>query len=193
MDEDGSGTAEISTGNRPLLMGCGLVMILVAAAAAVLPFVRLMPGAAVVGWLLLIAGAIELAAARASHIKGLEGAWRTAGAITILAGLLFVLNPLSKLVPLSYIVMAWLFVRSAVLLGAAIRTRASRKIWIMFSGTADLLLALMLLVGLPIATLVSGLFGATVELVAGFALVLAASFAVTGAAFFGTADAEPRV
>lgn len=179
-------------GNRRLFAACGFAMLALAAASALLPFVTRMPGAAFVGWLLLFAGLIEIAAARASHIKGMEGAWRIAGGITLLAGLLFILNPLARLVPVSTIVMAWLFLRSFILLSAAARVRARRRIWILFSGTADLLLALMLLVGLPIATLIAGLFGPTVELVAGFALILAASFVVTGAAFIATAGAEPH-
>ena len=62
--------------------------------------------------------------------------------------------------------------------------------WIAISGLADLLLAIILIVGLPLAALVNGLFGPTPEIVsAHFAWIFAASFLVTGISLIS----EPRL
>ncbi len=52
--------------------------------------------------------------------------------------------------------------------------------WTGLSAGMDFLLAALLIAGLSISTLVISIFGPTAELVASFAWVLAASFAVNG-------------
>jgi hypothetical protein len=49
-----------------------------------------------------------------------------------------------------------------------------------YAAASDAILFLILVVGLPVVTLISALFGPTPELVSSFALILAVSFLVTG-------------
>jgi predicted membrane channel-forming protein YqfA (hemolysin III family) len=56
----------------------------------------------------------------------------------------------------------------------------SVRSWTALSAGMDFLLAMVLIAGLSISTIVISLFGPTPELVASFAWVLAASFVVNG-------------
>jgi hypothetical protein len=74
----------------------------------------------------------------------------------------------------------WLLVRSIILAIGSRETRGSVRSWTALSAGMDFLLALLLIAGLSISTIVISLFGPTPELVASFAWVLAASFVVNG-------------
>jgi hypothetical protein len=58
------------------------------------------------------------------------------------------------------------------------------------SAGMDLLLAMLLMAGLSIAALVVSLFGPTPQLIASFAWILAASFAVNGMMLLEVASCE---
>jgi uncharacterized membrane protein HdeD (DUF308 family) len=165
-------------------------MILLGTCALLLPALRFGHGA-LVGWLLLLGGLVELFAASARHTQARDAAM-IAGGITTLAGILFLIDPLIGLYPVSNVVIIWLVARAAVLLTGASKTRGQLRFWAMFSGIADLLLGLILLLGLPLAAFVISLFGPTEEMVASFAYVFAASFLVTGIALLALAAAERR-
>ena len=62
--------------------------------------------------------------------------------------------------------------------------------WTGLSAITDLVLALILIVGIPIAALVLGLFGATPQLVASFAWILALSFIADGLMLLEVAGAR---
>ena len=174
---------------RPSLMtGAAVMIILLAACAAALPLLHLPSGGAV-GWLLLAAGVTELVAGAARHAEGRLPPM-VAGAATTIAGLLFIVDPLIGLFPVSYVVTGWLFVRGAILLASRFHAGTRLKIWALFAGLADLTLALMLAFGLPIIGLVSGLFGATPEMLTAFAIMLAVSFLITGLSLLALAAFE---
>ena len=65
------------------------------------------------------------------------------------------------------------------LIFAARLERGSVRGWTALSAATDLVLALVLVVGLSIATLIVTLFGATSQMIASFAWVLALSFIAT--------------
>ncbi|WP_114952448.1 DUF308 domain-containing protein [Sphingosinicella terrae] len=180
-----------SGGRRAVILAAALLTLLLGLAALVLPVAKDLPGGTLVGWLLLIAGLAELAAAAARRPDPARSAALAAGAVTALDGLLFVLNPYIAFVPLSWLVTTWLLLRGTLQLVGGLRSREPRvRAWTLFSGGADLLLGLLLLLGLPVAMLVTGLFGPTREIVASFALVLAASFFVTGGALVAIGRAQ---
>ena len=62
--------------------------------------------------------------------------------------------------------------------------------WTLLSAAMDLALAVVLLMGLSIASLVVTLFGPTEPVVAGFAWIFALSFVVTGAMLLEIASCE---
>jgi uncharacterized membrane protein HdeD (DUF308 family) len=166
-------------GTRLTLAGAATLVL--ALAALSLPLTaEWWPGAASVGWLLLLAGLVELLAGAARPPGEPRRLAMLTGAVTLLAGLLFALDVYMPFMTAAYIVMAWLFVRGALLLRLAACPDGPAPTLVRIAGFADLLLALVLLVGVPVSALVVVLFGPTPELVASFALVFAASFLVTG-------------
>jgi len=171
-----------------VIRSAGVLIILLALGAALLPMERGLPGRLVVGWLLVAAGLVELAAAMARRIHRPSAA--VAGAATVLAGLRLVLDPNAGFFPVLNLVILWLVVRSAALAFAASRCRDPLQSWFVLSAATDFLLAVLLLSGLPIAVIVAGLFGVTSEIVATFAWVLAISFVATGIMLIAVAPGE---
>ncbi|QIK78493.1 hypothetical protein G7077_05835 [Sphingomonas piscis] len=171
-----------------LITAAAVLIIILAAGAALLPLADAVPGANVVGTLLLTAGIIELLAGtqrRSSRIPCM-----IAGGVTAVAGLLLVLNPVTHIFPRSYLIVAWLILRSLILAVVSTRTGGSVRLWTIVSAATDLALAFILLAGISIATLIVGLFGPTPEVIASFAWILALSFLVTGLWLLETASCE---
>ena len=113
-----------------------------------------------------------------------------AGGVTALAGLLFILRPTIHFFPTVTVVIAWLFIRSMILIYASRHSHGSVRTWMGLSAGMDFLLAVLLIAGLSIATIVISIFGPTPQLIASFAWVLAASFAVTGSLLLEVASCE---
>jgi hypothetical protein len=103
-----------------------------------------------------------------------------AGIVTALAGVLFIMNPETHLFPRVWPIIGWLLLRSLILAAATLETGGPVRLWTAFSAGMDFLLAVLLIAGLSLATLVITVFGPTRELIATFAWILAASFAVNG-------------
>ena len=155
----------------------GIVIILLGAAAALLPAGKTI-SSDMIGGLLIAAGLIETVAG--SLRLGTRQFVMAAGVVTALAGLLFVMNPETHLFPRVWPIIGWLLIRSLVLAAATIETNGTVRLWTAFSSGMDFLLAVLLIAGLSLATLVVTVFGPTRELIASFAWILAASFAVNG-------------
>jgi len=160
------------------IAAAGWFVLLLSAGSALLPFVHPGRGASIIGALLVLAGATEVFAGSLRHQTRFLA--MLAGAVTLLAGLLFATEPATGLLSAATIITAWLFVRSLILFIAAKLEHGSVCQWSAYSAIMDLILALLLLVGLSIAALVYTLFGPTSPLIASFAWILALSFVVTG-------------
>lgn len=168
----------------------GWLIILLSAGSALLPLADRAVGAMVVGWLLVAAGLVEMFAGTLRHETRLLA--MLAGAVTTLAGLLFLLDPVTQFLRTVTIIIGWLLLRSLILLLTSLRAHGSVRMWLGLSAATDFVLGLMLLVGLSIATLVTALFGPTPTLVASFAWVLALSFVVTGTMLLEVASCERK-
>jgi uncharacterized membrane protein HdeD (DUF308 family) len=167
----------------------GIVIMLLGAGAALLPTEQGV-SSDMIGAMLIAAGLVEVVAGSLrGEVRPLAMA---AGAVTALAGLVFVINPETGLFPSVTPVIAWLIVRSVILAIAAKRTAGSVRTWMALSAGMDLLLAVVLVTGLSIATIVVMLFGPTAPLIASFAWVLAASFVVNGLLQLEVASCERR-
>lgn len=173
---------------KHFIRGAGVVIILLALGAALLPLERGLPGRLVVGSLLLAAGIVELGAALARRMHRPSAS--VAGAATVVAGLRLVADPDAGFFEVLNLVILWLIVRSAALTFAAIRSREPLQSWFVLSAATDFLLAVLLLAGLPVTLIVAGLFGPTSEIIATFAWVLAISFIATGALLIAAAPIE---
>jgi hypothetical protein len=165
----------------------GILVILLGAAAAVLPAGKTI-SSDMIGGLLIAGGLIEIVA---GSLRQLVRAYvMAAGAVTALAGLLFVMNPETHFFPRVWPIIGWLVIRSLILAGAATETRGRVRLWTAFSAGMDFLLAVLLVAGLSITTIVIDIFGPTRELIASFAWILAASFAVNGLMLLEVASCE---
>jgi hypothetical protein len=155
----------------------GVAIILLSAGAALLPAGKSI-SSDMIGALLIAAGLIELVAG--SLRREVRPFAMAAGAVTALAGLLFILNPETHFFPTVVPIIGWLLVRSLILIVASREAGGSVRTWTALSSGMDFLLAVLLAAGLSISTMVVSLFGPTPELVASFAWVLAGSFVVNG-------------
>lgn len=155
----------------------GWFILLLSAGSALLPLYGKTHSSVIIGTLLVLAGLAELVAGRLRHrARRLS---MLAAALTILAGILFATESSTRFLSTLTIVAGWLLCRSVVLMLAARVESGSVRTWTGLAALTDLVLALILAVGLSIATLIVSLFGATPPMIASFAWVLAASFIAT--------------
>lgn len=165
----------------------GLAIILLAAGAGLLPAGKRI-SADMIGGLLVAAGLIEtVAGSLRNEVRPFAMA---AGAVTCIAGLLFIVNPETRFFPMVTPVIAWLLLRSVILAIASRGADGSVRIWTGLSAGMDFMLGVLLIAGLSISTLVVSVFGPTPELVASFAWILAASFVVNGLLLLEVASCE---
>jgi len=155
----------------------GIAIILLGIGAALLPAGKTI-SSDMIGALLIAAGLIEMVAG--SLRRSVRPLAMAAGGVTALAGLLFIINPETHFFPTVTPVIAWLLIRSLILAVGSSEAGGSVRMWTALSAGMDFLLAVLLIAGLSISTIVISVFGPTRELVATFAWVLAASFIVNG-------------
>lgn len=155
----------------------GIAIILLGIGAALLPAGKTI-SSDMIGGLLIAAGLIEMVAG--SLRRSVRPLAMAAGGVTALAGLLFIINPETHFFPTVTPVIAWLLIRSLILAVGSSEAGGSVRMWTALSAGMDFLLAVLLIAGLSISTIVVSVFGPTPELVATFAWVLAASFIVNG-------------
>jgi uncharacterized membrane protein len=155
----------------------GIAIILLSIGAAFLPAGKRI-SSDMIGALLIAAGLIELTAGALR--RAVRPFAMAAGGITAAAGFLFVLDHETHFFPRVVPIIAWLFIRSLILLVGSRESAGSVRTWTALSAGMDFLLAVLLAAGLSISTIIVSLFGPTPELVASFAWVLAASFVVNG-------------
>jgi uncharacterized membrane protein HdeD (DUF308 family) len=180
--------ADLSDRGRALgIRAAGLAIIALGAGAALLPAADTI-SSDMIGGLLVAAGLVETVAG--SLRREIKPFAMAAGAVTALAGLLFIINPETQFFPMVTPIIGWLVIRSLILAVAGTRLRGSVRTWIAISGGLDFLLAVLLFAGLSIATIVVSLFGPTPQLIASFAWVLAASFVVNGLLLLEVASCE---
>ena len=171
-------TATDLAGRAKWIGGAGWLILLMSAGSALLPMVDRVRGGTIIGTLLIAAGLIEVFAGSLRHET--RKLAMLAGAVTAVAGLLFLTEERTGFLSTLSIIAAWLVLRGIILGFAATLEHGSVRIWTGLSAAMDLALALILVIGLSIANLVVTLFGATPMLIASFAWVLALSFAING-------------
>jgi uncharacterized membrane protein HdeD (DUF308 family) len=165
----------------------GIAIILLSAGAALLPAGKRI-SSDMIGGLLIAAGLIEaVAGSLRSEVRPYA---MIAGGVTALAGLLFVINPQTHFFPTVTLIVAWLLIRSIVLAVAATELRGGARTWTALSAGMDFLLAVLLIAGLSITTIVVSIFGPTRPLIASFAWFVAASFIVNGLLLLEIASCE---
>ena len=130
----------------------GVILIILGLLAVLAPFVAGVATTLFIGWLFLFAGVAGLIFTYKE--RAAPGFWWAllSSAVAVLAGLSLLANPLVGLFSLTVVLIAYFLVDGilTILLGLEYRRDLSdRWIWVVFSGVIDLVLAAILISGLP--------------------------------------------
>lgn len=174
-----------------LIRLAGVLIMLLAAGAALLPMAQHIPGRTVVGLMLIAAGAIELVAV-AARTHGHRIGQGLAAVASVIAGLRLVLDDGANFFTVLNLVILWLVIRAGALFVSGLKSHRPLCNWTFFAAAVDFFMAVVLLGGLPVAVLIYGLFGQTGEIVATFAWIVAASFVATGLLLVAAAPQQAR-
>jgi uncharacterized membrane protein HdeD (DUF308 family) len=155
----------------------GVIEIIIGILAILAPFAATLATTIFFGWLFLIGGVVGVI----SVIRDREapGFWANLALAVLCAvlGIMFLVNPLSGAVTLTWI-MATFFILSGVFNFAIARsfTASTGRFWlVVISGIIDIALALMLIIGLPMTAIWAiGLFVGISFLTSGFSVLFAA-------------------
>ncbi len=130
----------------------GIVLVVLGAAAIIIPPLAGLAATIYIGWVFVIAGAVGLWAT--TRTRGAPGfGWAMLSAIlAIAAGLLLLWNPVQGLFTLTYVMIAFFVIDGAAMIFLSIAHRrelSGRWEWILFNGIIDLILAAIILSGYP--------------------------------------------
>lgn len=130
----------------------GILLVVLGGAAIVLPIVAGLAATVFLGWVFLISGILGLVATfRARHAPGFG--WAIASAIAaLIAGGLLLWNPLQGLVTLTFVLTAFFIVDGIFIIVLAISHRrelSGKWEWMLINGIIDLILAGIIISGLP--------------------------------------------
>jgi len=152
-----------------------VVLLLLGVAALVAPFLASLTITFLIGWVLIVSGALGLATAFAGHQHFHRG-WSLASAIiALVAGLLLLIFPLVGIITAAIVIGAYLLVDGVSLIGLALARRKrglSGWPWLLASGGLDIVLALFILsLGAAGSSILIGIIIGVDLIVAGLALL----------------------
>jgi len=141
------------------LLWVGLAMAVVGAAAIVFPMVSTLVATALVGWVFLFSGILMLAGAFGIHGTGPFFGALLIGLLTALAGGFLLFNPLAGALALTILIGVIFLVQGAYELAFAFEMRpATGWVWMLISALASIVLAAVIVAGLPgISTVALGI------------------------------------
>lgn len=130
----------------------GVVLLILGMLAIVVPPLATLGITIVIGWLLLVSGVVGLYMTFAT--RGLPGFWWSlvSGLLGVVAGLVLLAWPVSGAVSLTLVLTAFFIVEGIASIMYALehkRQLSGRWGWMLFSGVVDLVLAAIILAGLP--------------------------------------------
>ncbi len=130
----------------------GLVLIVLGAGAIIVPPLAGVVATVVLGWILLLAGAVgTVATLRTSGAPGF-GWSLLSGLLAIAAGAVLLWSPLQGLISLTYVLIAFFVVDGVAMIFLALAHRrelSGRWEWMMLNGAMDLVLAAIIVAGWP--------------------------------------------
>jgi len=162
------------------ILGLGLVLLF-------LPGSAIGPNARITGWLLLGAGALEIAAAAARRRPGVRRIELLLGCVTIGAAALILVRP--EAYPLLFVAITCLLVRGVGAVAAGAMTSGEVRFWVVGRGMIDIVLGAVLVAGAPLAAVISIVSGNRWPDRSGAVLTnfVALSMLVTGISLLGLA------
>jgi len=185
-------TRPIASGSWKSTFLGGMFKVLIAALALGLPLLEDRPLPLWVGGMLLAGGLAELAVGWTSRHSVVGKVAFGSGAMTVLAGLIFMAAVRMGLAQLTVLTIIWLVARGLISTVLALNWRASRaaRTLLLVRGGTDLALGIALLAGLSISQMAFMLFGGTPAMATGFLIIVAISFGVAGVGLIAIAIAE---
>jgi uncharacterized membrane protein HdeD (DUF308 family) len=130
----------------------GIVLLLLGLAAIALPLFAGLAIAILVGWLILIGGIVGLVTTFLA--RGAPGFWWSllSAVLWIAAGIALLAAPIAGLVYLTFLLVVWFAFEGVSMIMYALahrRSATARWAWVLATGIIDLVLAVVLLAGLP--------------------------------------------
>ncbi|HYP11332.1 MAG TPA: HdeD family acid-resistance protein [Xanthobacteraceae bacterium] len=130
----------------------GIILLVLGAAAIIVPVIATLAFTLFIGWLFLISGVVGLITT--FWMRNAPGFWWSllSGVVGIAAGIVLILWPISGTVSLTLLLIAFFLVEGIVTLMYAFEHRAQlsgRWGWMLASGIVDLILAGIIFAGLP--------------------------------------------
>jgi uncharacterized membrane protein HdeD (DUF308 family) len=135
-----------------LLLIEGIVLLVLGAAAIAIPPLAGLAATIWLGWILIIGGVVGIyTTMRAQGMPG-YGLSLLSAILSVVAGALLLWNPMQGLVTLTYVLIAFFLIDGLTMIFLAIAHRrelSGRWQWLAFNGVIDLILAAVILGGLP--------------------------------------------
>jgi uncharacterized membrane protein HdeD (DUF308 family) len=130
----------------------GIILLILGLAAIMLPPIATIAIEIVVGWVLLVSGLVGLISSL--RMRSAPGFWWSllSAALGIVAGIILLEWPLSGVLSLTFVLIAFFLIEGAASIMYALEHRRERSVrwgWLLASGIVDLLLAGIVFVGLP--------------------------------------------
>ena len=130
----------------------GIILVILGLAAIALPPIAGLATALVLGWLFLIGGIVGLIATFGQ--KNAPGFWwaLASAAIAVLAGGVLLSNPLAGVATLTYVLILFFLIDGVLIIAMALEHRrelSGRWEWMLLGGVMDLVLAVIIIAGLP--------------------------------------------
>jgi uncharacterized membrane protein HdeD (DUF308 family) len=130
----------------------GVILLVLGVIAMAFPPLAGLASTLVLGWLLLVAGCVGLAATLVARRAPGFG-WSIVSALAaLIAGIVLMLNPVGGLVTLTYVLIAFFIIDGVMMIALAQSHRrelADKAGWMTANGVFDLFLAALIIAGLP--------------------------------------------
>jgi uncharacterized membrane protein HdeD (DUF308 family) len=130
----------------------GIVLIVLGVAAIVVPPLAGLATTIFLGWLFLIGGVVGLVATFGARQAPGFGWALLSAIVALLAGAVLLWNPLAGLLTLTYVLIAFFVIDGVLIIAMALQHRrelSGRWEWMLLGGVMDLVLAAIIIAGLP--------------------------------------------
>jgi len=135
-----------------LFLAEGVVLILLGLAAIVVPPLAGLATTIFLGWLFLIGGAVGLVSTFGARSAPGFGWSLFSAIVAVAAGIVLLWNPLQGLATVTYVLIAFFIIDGILIIALALQHRrelSGRWQWMMLGGVMDLVLAAIIIAGLP--------------------------------------------
>ncbi|HYM72096.1 MAG TPA: HdeD family acid-resistance protein [Stellaceae bacterium] len=130
----------------------GIILVVLGLAAIILPPLAGLATTIVLGWLLLLGGITGIVASFSQRRAPGFGWSLLSGIVALLAGAVLLFDPVTGVVTLTYVLIAFFLIDGVLIIVMALEHRrelSGRWEWMLLGGVMDLVLAVIILSGMP--------------------------------------------